>query len=203
MEIGGQWYIFYHRRIGTNEYSRQAMIEPVDVALGKDGRLYIGDVRYLSGEPVSCKPVEMTSQGAQVNGLDAYEWISGGHACHIYGGAKEAYIEPVYEERDDISSPIVEITSGTTVGFRYLQFGLSSAKTVTVEKRDTASVKINVRLDSYRGRIISTLDFADGEKEKTATLSCGVIGKHAVYFEFVSDDKEKTFTFDRFTFDRD
>ncbi|MBR5116999.1 MAG: family 43 glycosylhydrolase [Lachnospiraceae bacterium] len=202
MEIGGQWYIFYHRRIGTNEYSRQAMIEPVDVALGKDGKLYIGDVRYLNGEPVSSRPVEMTSQGAQVNGLDAYQWISGGYACHIYGGSKEAYIEPVYEERGDISSPIVEITSGTTVGFRYLQFGLTSAKSVTVDRKGTGAVKINVRLDSYRGRILSTLDFSDEETEKTAPLCGGVIGKHAVYFEYLADDKEAAFTFDRFTFDR-
>ena len=52
MEIEGQWYVFYHRQTGKNEYSRQAMMEPVDVALGKDGRLYIGDVKYLAGEPV-------------------------------------------------------------------------------------------------------------------------------------------------------
>ena len=30
------------------------------------------------GEPVASGPVEMTSQGPQVNGLDAGEWISAG-----------------------------------------------------------------------------------------------------------------------------
>ena len=43
MEVNGKWYVFYHRQTGVNEYSRQAMLEPIDVAMGKDGSLYIGD----------------------------------------------------------------------------------------------------------------------------------------------------------------
>ena len=36
MNIEGQWYVFYHRQTGTDEFSRQAMLEPVDVALDKE-----------------------------------------------------------------------------------------------------------------------------------------------------------------------
>ena len=201
MEIEGQWYVFYHRQTGVDEFSRQAMLEPVDVALGKDGKLYIGDVRYLAGEPVSSKPVEMTSQGPHINGLDAYKWISAGYACHIFGSTKNANVRPVYEEKEDISAPIVNITSGTTVGFRYLQFGSNSAGKVTVVLEETKAVKVNVRIDSYKGRVISEVEFDGTEKEKTADVICGVIGKHAVYFEFVSDDIDEVYTFDRFTFD--
>lgn len=201
MEIEGQWYVFYHRQTGVDEFSRQAMLEPVDVALGKDGKLYIGDVRYLAGEPVSSKPVEMTSQGPHINGLDAYKWISAGYACHIFGSTKNANVRPVYEEKEDISTPIVNITSGTTVGFRYLQFGSNSAGKVTVVLEETKAVKVNVRIDSYKGRVISEVEFDGTEKEKTADVICGVIGKHAVYFEFVSDDIDEVYTFDRFTFD--
>lgn len=201
MEVNGHWYIFYHRQTGVNEYSRQAMIEPVDVALGGDGRLYIGDVRYLDGEPISSQPVEMTSQGAHINGLDAYKWISAGYACHIYGGRTNAYILPGYEQRDDISTPVVNISGGTTVGFRYLQFGANTAKSVTVVLGEAKAVRVNVRLDSYRGRVIASLDLSGDEAEKTVPLTAGVIGKHAVYFEFVSENEAETFSFDRFTFD--
>ena len=128
MEINGKWYVFYHRQTGVNEFSRQAMLEPIDVAMGKDGMLYIGNVRFLNGEPVSSGPVEMTSQGAHINGLDAYKWISAGYACHIYGGSARAYVKPVYEKRADISAPVVGISSGTTVGFRYMQFGNNAPK---------------------------------------------------------------------------
>ena len=202
MNVNGMWYVFYHRQTGVNEYSRQAMIEPVDVALGTDGKLYIGDIKYLNGEPVSSKPVEMTSQGAHVNGLDAYSWISAGYACHIFGSRQRAYIKPVYEEKEDISSPIVGITDGTTVGFRYIQFGTITPKSVTVLLETAKKVEVKVRIDSYKGRVVSVLSFNGDSKELTAPLTSGVIGRHAVYFEFVSEDKEDSFSFDRFSFDR-
>ena len=202
MEINGKWYVFYHRQTGVNEYSRQSMLEPIDVALGKDGLLYIGDVRYVSGEPVSSRPVEMTSQGPHINGLDAYKWISAGYACHIYGGKRNAYIRPDYEQREDLSTPVVDITSGTTIGFRYLQFGQNAPKTVTAVLEEGKKVTVNVRLDSYRGRIISTILFDGEQKEKTERITAGVIGKHAIYFEFVSDNEDECFIFDRLSFDR-
>ena len=201
MEVNGKWYVFYHRQTGVNEYSRQAMLEPIDVALGKDGRLYIGDIKYLCGEPVSAKPVEMTSQGAHINGLDARKWISAGYACHIYGSRTRAYVKPVYDERDDVSSPIVDMSSGTTAGFRYLQFGNNTPQSVSVVLGDHKDLKINVRIDSYRGRIISSFSADSGTKEITADVNCGVIGKHAVYFEFISEEEGAVAEFDRFTFD--
>lgn len=199
MEVNGQWYVFYHRQTGVNEFSRQAMLEPIDVAMGKDGNLYIGNITFINGEPVSSNVVEMTSQGAHINGLDARKWISAGYACHIYGGNLKAYVEPGYEQVDSISTPVVNVSSGTTVGFRYVQFGANTPKTVTVVLAKNNNCQVNVRLDSYRGKIISTLAF-DGEMgELTAEVNCGVIGKHAVYFEFVMEDD--TVAFDRFSFD--
>ncbi len=201
MEVNGKWYVFYHRQTGVNEYSRQAMVEPVDVALGKDGLLYIGDIKYLNGEPVSSKPVEMTSQGAQINGLDAYSWISAGYACHIYGGSKRAYVMPGYDKRDDISTPVVDITDGTTVGFRYLQFGTNSPKSVTVILDETKKVTVKVRIDSYKGRVIAELYFDGSDSEITAELNTGIIGRHAVYFEFFGVSGADDISFNRFSFD--
>lgn len=201
MEVNGKWYVFYHRQTGTNEYSRQAMLEPIDIAMGKDGLLYIGDVKYINGEPVASVPVEMTSQGPHINGIDAYKWISAGYACHIFGSRERAYIKPGYEQTDTISTPIVGITDGTTVGFRYLQFGNNSPQSVTVVLGEHKDVKINVRIDSYHGKIVSTLEFAPGCNEASAPLTSAVIGKHAVYFEFVSTKEGAVAEFDRFSFD--
>ena len=30
-EINGQWYVFYHRQTGLNEFARQAMVAPIEV----------------------------------------------------------------------------------------------------------------------------------------------------------------------------
>lgn len=201
MEVNGQWYVFYHRQTGVNEYSRQAMLEPIDVAIGRDGNLYIGKIRYLSGEPVSSTVVEMTSQGAHINGLDARKWISAGYACHIYGSRTRAYIRPGYEETCDISTPVVNMSSGTTVGFRYLQFGQNTPKTVTAVLGDHKALKVNVRLDSYKGKIVASFDAAADATEVTSPVTAGIVGRHAVYFEFICDEEGAVAEFDRFTFD--
>ena len=125
------------------------------------------------------------------------------HACHIYGSKTRAYVRPSYEEREDLSTPVVGITEGTTVGFRYLQFGMNAPKTVTVVLEEAKKIKVLLRIDSYKGRIAAELDFTGKEKELTAELTPGIIGKHAVYFAFVSENAEESFAFDRFTFDRD
>ena len=202
MEVNGKWYVFYHRQTGVNEYSRQAMLEPIDVAMGKDGRLYIGDVKYIAGEPVSSCPVEMTSQGAHINGLDAYKWISAGYACHIYGSKTRAYVEPGYEMSEEISTPVVNLSSGATVGFRYIQFGSNAPKTVTVVLKEHKPLTVRVRIDSYRGRVVSEMSFETGEYEKKAALTAGVVGRHALYYEFVTKEDGAIAAFDRFTFDR-
>ncbi|MBR6380972.1 MAG: family 43 glycosylhydrolase [Lachnospiraceae bacterium] len=201
MEVNGKWYVFYHRQTGVNEYSRQAMLEPVDVALGTDGKLYIGDIKYLDGEPVSSKPVEMTSQGAHINGLDAHAWISAGYACHIYGSRHHAYVRPGYEKSEEISTPVVGITDGTTVGFRYLQFGANAPKSVTVVLEEAVRGTLRLRLDSWRGRIAAVMPLDGDKREASAQVTAGIVGKHAVYFEFLSEDPEREFAFDRFTFD--
>ena len=197
MEVNGQWYVFYHRQTGKDEFSRQAMLEPVDVAQGKDGKIYIGSISYRDGEPVSSGPVEMTSQGPRVNGIDARAWISAGYACHLCGGKETAWIEPVYEQREDVSAPIRDITDGTVAGFRYLQFGLNTPKRLTMVMRAEGKGNVSVRLDAPGGREIAKAELVDGEI--CVPLNGGVTGKHAVYFVFSL--KNGKAELDRFTFD--
>ena len=201
MQVNGQWYVFYHRQTGTDEYSRQAMIEPIDAAQGKDGRIYLGKIRYEKGEPVASWPVEMTSQGVQVNGLDARQWISAGYACHLHGGKARAYIAPVYEQREDISAPVKEISDGTAVGFRYLQFGSRTPKTATVRMTALCPVDVEIRVDSYDGKRVACFRAETGEQEITVPVSGAGIGKHAVYFRFSAEKEGPVAELDAFTFD--
>ena len=201
MEVNGQWYVFYHRQTGTDEFSRQAMMEPIDAAQGKDGKIWLGKITYRDGEPVASGPVEMTSQGAQVNGLDARKWISGGYACHLHGGKIRAYIAPVYEQREDISAPIKDISDGTAAGFRYLQFGQTAPGSVTVKMKALKPVSVSVRLDAHDGKEIAAFRAEAGEQEITAPVRGAGIGRHAVYFVFSSEAEGPAAELDRFTFD--
>ena len=214
MKIKDQWYIFYHRQTGCNEFARQAMVEPVDVALDKDGRIFIGKITYENGEPVKSDVVEATSQGFNKDGIDAFAVISAGYTCHMYDGkgkpmyqdnaegtnkdVRVAHVQPVYEGD---SSPVVDIQSGATIGFKYLNFGTEGAEKATITGEFPKGFKISIRIDSYDGKVIASETAKEDAKEVLFDLSEKVTGRHAVYFEFVTDDEDARSVFDTFTFD--
>jgi hypothetical protein len=214
MKINDQWYVFYHRQTGCDEYARQAMVEPVDVAVGKDGKIYIGKIEYKDGEPVKSDVVDMTSQGFYKDGLDAFAIISAGYTCHMYDGTgkhnyldnaegtnrdvRRAHIKPVYEGN---SAPVVDIQSGATIGFKYLNFGEVGASSAVLTGSIPAGTKISVILDSYDGEAAGAAEVLTDSKEITLDLSKKVTGKHAVYFSFMNNDEEKRSIFDTFRFE--
>ena len=214
MKVKDQWYIFYHRQTGCNEYSRQAMVEPVDVALDKNGRIFIGKIKYENGEPVSSDVVDETSQGFNLDGLDAYSLISAGYTCHMYDGLgkpmyqdnaegtnkdrRVAHIQPVYEGE---SSPVVDIQSGATIGFKYINFGEKGATKATLKGDIPMGFTVKIRLDAYNGEVIVEKKAETGVMEMVFELAKPVTGKHAVYFEFTTENEDDRAIFDLFTFD--
>ncbi|MGM9937296.1 MAG: family 43 glycosylhydrolase [Candidatus Ornithomonoglobus sp.] len=197
VNANGQWYVFGHRKNGTDEYSRQGILEPIDTAVGKDGRVYLGQIEYdEAGEPVSCKAPEMTSQGAYVNGIDAYGVLSAGYTCYITPAenGERAYVKPVYE---GYSAPLVNIKNGTVIGFKYMQFGDVSPESVTVNTKDMLpDGRIIVTADKPEGQTIAVLSGGND----TVKLISEIIGKHAVYFRFETETDKNICEFDSFTF---
>lgn len=214
MKVKDQWYVFYHRQTGCNEYSRQAMVEPVDIAMGKDGKIYIGKITYENGEPVSSDVVEATSQGFYLDGLDAYSVISAGYTCHMYDGLgkpmyqdnaegtnkdkRVAHIRPVYEGD---SSPVVDIQSGATIGFKYLNFGTEGASKAELTGDIPAGFKISIRIDSYDGKTVSVAEVSEDSKTVVFELGEKITGRHAVYFGFNTENAEDRAVFDCFRFE--
>jgi hypothetical protein len=203
-EINGQWYIFYHRHTGPAgvETARQAMLEPVEIAEDADGNIFIGKITYENGVPVAQEPVEMTSQGPHINGLDAFSIISAAYTCHISGNAQKTYVSTVYSENELDDVAVKDITNGTVLGYRYLQFGAdSTARTVTAAIHAYTDLTVKVRLDSYDGEVAAEFSMKADETEAEAALSKLIQGKHAVYFEFSSDAEGVIADFKEFTFD--
>lgn len=214
MKVKNQWYVFYHRQTGCNEYSRQAMVEPVDIATGKDGKIYIGKITYENGEPVSSDVVEATSQGFYLDGLDAFATISAGYTCHMYDGLgkpmyqdnaegtnkdrRVAHIMPVYEGD---SSPVVDIQSGATIGFKYLNFGTEGASKAELTGDIPAGFKISIRIDSYDGKTVSVAEVTEDSKTVVFELGEKITGRHAVYFGFNTENAEDRAVFDCFRFE--
>lgn len=82
-EVPGQWWVFYHRQADTTEYSRQAMVAPIEVEVieGVDGFVRITEAEY-------------TSEGFATQGLDPYKRYSAGIACYYTHPEKQVQNYP-------------------------------------------------------------------------------------------------------------
>lgn len=131
LEINGQWYVFYHRQTGLDEYARQAMVSPIDVKVekGKGGKVVISEA-------------ELTSEGFDINGLDPLKKYPAGIASHttgprpvIHNYPNNVYSGPYFEAfylsgqsikdpyNEDINiSRVVNCTDGSIVGYKYFDF---------------------------------------------------------------------------------
>ena len=130
-EINGQWYVFYHRQAGLNEYARQAMVAPIEVNVeeGPGGKVEISEGEY-------------NSEGFALNGLNPLERHSAGIACWITGPKTAehnwpnntyygSYIETTYGTSTNFEAPydlknntnrVVNNTDGSIVGYKYFNF---------------------------------------------------------------------------------
>ena len=214
-EVNGQWYVFYHRQTGTNEYARQAMVAPIDVKVeeGKGGKVVISEGEY-------------TSEGFALNGLNPLERHSAGIACW-YTGPKPAthewpnntfygsYVEAGYGTDSNFAEPyalknntnrVVNNTAGSIVGYKYFNFNETNGKEklqlalrLIPEGIDgTIQVMVDRPWTSQGGKLVGTIALkADMPKSSTElTVSVPEIAKltrkHAIFFVFQSDTKEKS-----------
>ena len=232
-EINGQWYVFYHRQTGTDEFARQAMVAPIDVNVeeGPGGKVEISEGEY-------------NSNGFALDGLDPFERHSAGIACW-YTGPKPAvhnwpnktfygsYVAAAYGSSETVTTtadtqkpvekydnpydlryntnPVVNNTDGSIVGYKYFNFDAKR-----LENPDSLVLCLNlipegidgtieVMLDrpwtSQGGRLIGQADLKADMPKAVMTLAIpisneakenGLAGKHAVFFIFKSDTKEKS-----------
>ncbi len=214
-EINGQWYVFYHRQSGLNEFARQAMVAPITVKVeeGPGGKVKISEGEY-------------TSEGFALNGLDPFERHSAGICCW-YTGPKVAihewpnntfygsYVAASYGTDDKFEKPydlrnntnfVVNNTDGSIVGYKYFNFdAVNGRKDVSLLLNlipEGIDGKITIMADrpwvSQGGKELGTIELkADMPKNLTELKTnlpalAELTGKHAVFFIFSSDTKEKS-----------
>ena len=214
-EINGQWYVFYHRQTGTNEYARQAMVAPitVEVEKGMGGKVHISEGEY-------------NSEGFSLNGLDPLEAHSAGLACwytgpkvalHEYpnniffgsyvasGYGTDDKFEAPYELRNN-TNPVVNNTDGSIVGYKYFNFdgtygrkGLDLILNLVPEGvGGTITVMADRPWASQGGIEVGRIDLKADMPESPVDVRIAVpelakmSGKHAIYLKFSSDVNEKS-----------
>ena len=211
-EIDGQWYVFYHRQTGRNEYARQAMVSPITVEVeeGPGGKVVINEAEY-------------TSEGFALEGLNPLErhpaaiacWYTGPrpwrrHGDDMFSGS---YIEPGYGTDDRFDAPwdlrndmnrIVNNNDGSIVGYKYFNFdrtkGKKSLKLLLQLVPEGIDGTITIWVDrpwaAQGGKVVGTIQLrADMPQESTELCTsvpdlAKMTGKHALFLTFSSDTKD-------------
>jgi len=213
-EIKGQWYVFYHRQAGLDEYARQAMVAPIEVKVqeGAGGKVEISEGEY-------------NSEGFALEGLNPLERHSAGLACwitgprvashewpkHIYNGS---YVETAYGTETNYEAPydlknntnrIVNNTDGSIVGYKYFNFSLLNGgnprlllRLVPEGVNGTITIMADRPWTSQGGKVLGTIELKADMPQTSTELSADLpalaelSGKHALFFMFASDTKEKS-----------
>ena len=214
-EINGQWYVFYHRQSGLNEFARQAMVAPITV-----------NVEEGPGGKVTISEGEYNSEGFALNGLDPLEPHSAGIACW-YTGPKVgehqwpnnifygSYVESSYGTEDKFDAPydlrnntnrVINNTDGSIVGYKYFNFsethgkkGLQLLLTLIPAGIDgTIEVMADRPWASQGGKSLGKLQLKRDMPQESTQFSVDLPalqeldGKHALFFLFASETKEKS-----------
>ena len=157
--INGQWYIFYHRMTNGTIMSRRGCVERIEIL--PDGTI---------------PQVEMTSLGFEES-LNPYDFTPADTACVLKGGC---YIT----ETSVFERPIVNVTDGCVMGWKYFDFGedfASKTMQIRLKLRGTGSRgRVHVRLDFEDGEELGTVDFAEDSGTAGARIKAAT-GRHAVF----------------------
>ena len=208
-EIRGKWWVFYHRQAGTSEYSRQAMVAPIDVEV-QEG--VTGYVRITEAE--------FTSEGFMTDGLDPYERYPAGIACYmtgptpayqkypnvVYSGSHTEVLRGQYHGKGDVYDlsvnrcPMVNNTAGSVIGYKYYNlsrtYGEKGLRLVVNLQAEGVKGDIDVMLDhpteAAGGVRIGSLHLSGARATKSSDVSIPVEsmryynGKHALFLVFSS-----------------
>jgi len=205
LEVGGQWYVFYHRQCGTDEFSRQAMVAPVEVSVteGPGGKVVISEGEY-------------TSEGFAINGLDPFGKYSAGIACW-YTGPQPArqeypnfvfsgsYVQPL--RTGENSNPVVNNTNGSVVGYKYFNLdrtkGMDGTLMLALEAvpagiNGTIDIMVDSPWEACGGQKVGSIKMVKEMPKEKRTLLADVSplteleGKHAIYFVISSEVEDQS-----------
>ena len=172
VQIGDDWYIFYHRHTNGTWFSRQGCAEKIHFEA--DG---------------SIKQVEITSCGLNNGPLSDIGEYPSYIACNIFTDEHKIYVEGnaprVVQEGgdgDQNNGYIKGIVDGTTIGFKY--FDLNKAKGLRIKTRAYFNGSFDVKT-SLDGEPIAKID-ANGSNiwEIHECNFSEVSGVHALYLRY-------------------
>lgn len=173
VQIGDEWYIFYHRHTNGTWYSRQGCAERIEVQA--DG---------------SIKQVEMTScgmNGAPLIGKGEYPAYI---ACNLFTDTPSVYVDGdcfpkiMQDGKDGDEEPayIANMKDSATAGFKY--FDCKGIKEIRIKTRGYADGVFEVRT-AWDGEVLATIgiEYSNVWEEYSAPIELPD-GIHAIYLTY-------------------
>ena len=173
VEIGGKWYIFYHRHTNGTWYSRQGCAEKLEIL--PDGRI---------------PQVEITSCGLNGGPLEGKGEYPAYIACHLFtdrpsvyvGGEKFPRIMQDGKDGDEEPGYIANMQDTATAGFKY--FECHGVRKIKIKVRGYANGEFGVKT-SWDGEALAVIRVKNSnvleEYEAPAAIPDG---KQAVYLTY-------------------
>ncbi|MBR1419692.1 MAG: family 43 glycosylhydrolase [Selenomonadaceae bacterium] len=188
VQIGQDFYIFYHKATDGSEYSRQGSAEKIEILA--DG---------------SIPQVEITSCGLNGSPLDSSGSYPAAIACHLTDPTvinKIDYNDPIMKTQIRVTEQmnhkfITDIKDKSIVGYKYFNF--TGADEIELEIRGNFSGSIRVSHDSEGRNVIGKDQInIDTDNWRFVDVSIKPLnGKQSLYFHF---DGTGTLDFKRFAF---
>jgi hypothetical protein len=182
VEIGGQWYVFYHRHTNGTNFSRQGCIERIT---------FRDDGAIPQAEMTSCGP-----NGGPLSGRGEYPAYI---ACNLFCESESAYVAPnaymdnrypkiTQDGKDGDEEPgyVANMMKGAVAGFKY--FDCKGVRKVKIKVRGYCKGDFEVRA-SWDGPALGRItvpDFTNEWKEHSADIAIPD-GVRALYFAFVGE----------------
>ncbi len=173
VQIGEDWYIFYHRHTNGTWYSRQGCAEKI--SFREDGSIQQAEITScgLNGGPLRGKGV-----------YPAYL------ACHLFtkepsayvGGDRFPKVMQDGKDGDEETGYVGNIQDSATAGFKY--FDMKGVSRITITVRGYAKGVFRVKT-SWDGEVLAEIpvDYTNVWQDYTVPLSIED-GVHALYFTF-------------------
>ena len=174
VKIENQWYVFYHGSSNNTKYARRARVERIEV----------------DEERGIIEQVEMTSQGFS-HGLDATAGIEAGWQCGLTGGA--------YLTEKEGRFPLVHITDGCSVKWRYIEFLEDANWAIEIEGTALKECGISILAN---GESVGVINIEDIHQETTwkAPIEFNKSGRYEIELQFFAEGEEDLFELDRIRF---
>lgn len=182
VQVGDQWYIFYHRQTNRQKCARQACAEKLTIQ--PDGSI-------PQAEITSCglNPGPLRGRGSYDARIACNLWSREGTFAYLKTFEKDRrkvhpYLTQSGQDReDDGDQYIANMRDGATAGYKYFVFEDLSSVSVSLRGQGRGCMELRTCPD---GDPIASVEVCPEARWKrfSAPVTCGISGRHALYFTY-------------------